>query len=632
MCYASTMPLIGHRLLCGVVLSAVLALRAETPLECDFRVPPPGGARPLVALSVPFEAFDGEWLSVQMRRVRELGAGGVLLELPAADEAAWGMMARAAFLARQAGLEVGFVFQPTEALRLQRLVWAWSPAAGALVPGVAEGGVPVGRFAVPAAGAGEVHAHQLREVAEGERVEDGPWTVYRFMRRDVEPARLDMFDEKAVTFQVNRWLSACQERMGAEYGRTVLWCHFPGVPRGEMLWPRDLPELFLKRTGLGLSRYLPVLAGREIGGARTSEHVRQQVAGATRGAWRERFGRRVDELVHEAGLDAGMRVDEAPLDPEEVALYFKRPVLPSAADGKGREANARAAGGARVMGRRVVLGRIAACGGAEEAGLWGIPWKGEADALFADGATRLLFDAGRGVPGEDAAFRALSEACLYAHRCQVMLRQGEAVADLLVWAESRPEVLSGYSCDYVNGAMLDTAAMRGERLRFESERSYGVLAVTSEVLAGKGAAERVKRLGLQGLRVVLIPTGAAGEEELFGRLQAEVGERVSRVAERRGLMRLPDLEWRPQVEGVSVSFLHRRSAEYEIYFVANVGDGEGPVSLVFRDVGEGVPERWDPARGETGRAMRGVQRLEDGRVAAELFLAPRDACFVVFSR
>ena len=208
----------------------------------------------------------------------------------------------------------------------------------------------------------------------------------------------------------------------------------------------------------------------------------------------------------------------------------------------------------------------------------------------------------------------------------------EAVADLLVWAESRPEVLSGYSCDYVNGAMLDTAAMRGERLRFESERSYGVLAVTSEVLAGKGAAERVKRLGLQGLRVVLIPTGAAGEEELFGRLQAEVGERASRVAERRGLMRLPDLEWRPQVEGVSVSFLHRRSAEYEIYFVANVGDGEGPVSLVFRDVGEGVPERWDPARGETGRAMRGVQRLEDGRVAAELFLAPRDACFVVFSR
>ena len=67
MCYASTMPLIGHRLLCGVVLSAVLALRAETPLECDFRVPPPGGARPLVALSVPFEAFAGEWLSVQMR-------------------------------------------------------------------------------------------------------------------------------------------------------------------------------------------------------------------------------------------------------------------------------------------------------------------------------------------------------------------------------------------------------------------------------------------------------------------------------------------------------------------------------------------------------------------------------------
>jgi hypothetical protein len=377
---------------------------------------------------------------------------------------------------------------------------------------------------------------------------------------------------------------------------------------------------------MGLMRYLPALAGVAVGGEETAAYVRRQVAQTVRELWRERFGRIVDEGVHEAGLEAGIRIDQVPVDPVEAGLYFSRPVLPSAQEAAGREANVLAAGGARALGRRHVMGSLPPFDPSPTpaAALLPFPWKHDADRLLADGATRLLLEAGAGLPGEDAAFRQFRAGCAYVQRCQVLLQQGEPVADVLVWAAAPPAALAAYSCDFVNGPVLATAAVRDGRIRFDSGRAYGVLAVTGEVLAEPDAERRVAQLAGRGVEVWVVDGGEAAAARL-----REGGRKVSIGAE--GV--LPDFAWRSDGEGLNLRFLHRRVDGHEVYFVVNDGVEAGTAVCTFRDAGQGAPARWEPLDGGIGVVERGLVRREgDGRVSVPLFLAPHDACFVVFER
>jgi hypothetical protein len=66
--------------------------------------------------------------------------------------------------------------------------------------------------------------------------------------------------------------------------------------------------------------------------------------------------------------------------------------------------------------------------------------------------------------------------------------------------------------------------------------------------------------------------------------------------------------------------------------VVNDSAETGTAACAFRDAGKGVPSRWEPGDGEIGVVEGDVRRGEDGRVAATLFFAPHDACFIVFER
>jgi hypothetical protein len=638
-------------------------------LEEQFREPAANAARPCVALTLDVARPDGEWpMARQLGRARDVGAGGVLLGVPVADGTVWEALTAAVERARRLGLEVGlrdFFLSAEEAdaaPRAQRLVWTCETV------GVDEEGRTlnaqhstfnaqgsnreerayreIARWAVPE-GEGSVQPHQILDLAAGAVPTGGMWRVCRFRVAEVEPRMIDPFDRAALARHVNRWLSACQDRLGRTYGETLSWYQFSGVARAELAWPDDLPEVFLKRSGIGLARHLPALAGVAVGGETTAVYVRRQVAQTVRGVWRERFGKTVNELVHEAGLAAGIRIDEMPVEPVEAALYFRRPMLVAALRGDAtngaaqtecrmggapmprRDANVLASGGARAMGRRQVMGLLAPLSAAPTpaAALLPFPWKHEADRLLIDGATRLVLEAGDGLPGQDEAFRQMRDACAYVHRCQVMLQQGEPVADLLVWAERPPPALAGYSCDYVNGVMLEAASVRDGKIRFESGREYGALAVGAEVQADPDAARMLRQMAARGVRVVQADPDATWTLWQIG----ERGVREGQAGETPAFP-VPDFEWRSDTEGMNLRFLHRRTPAHEIYFVVNDSAETGTVACTFRDTGKGVPSRWEPASGEIGVIERDIRRGAGGRVTAALFLAPYDACFVVFER
>ncbi len=628
--------------LCGGVLGV-----EETSLEVRFRDPPQDATRPSLALAFDPAGTGEEAFSRQLERARDLGAGGVLLTVPRADEAVWAALGRAAEKCRRLGLELGlcdFALAEEEGEgRAQKLTWSASALTGKACPST--NAAPqelcfsgtsgeLARLAVPPETNGVVHPQAIVDLTRSAAPTGGAWRVYRFGLADVEPPTADGFDGKAFFRHVNRVLTGCQNRFPGTYGTTLLWYQFAGVDRMELVWPGDLPGLFLKRSGLTLMRYLPALAGVPVGGESTAAYVRKQAAQSIQAAWRERMARNVNELVHEAGLEAGIGIGAVPVGPEEVAVYFRRPTLLPARDEAHFAANIRAAGAARALGRRFVIGRVplGSVAATPAVALLPFPWKHEADRLLSTGATRLLIELDGGIPGEDAAFRVLQAGWTYARRCQLLLQHGEAVADFLVWTDRAVPLLEGYACDYASQPVLEGAVVKDGRIRFDSERAYAALAVSSGVLGDKSAEQAVSRLAARGVHVWLVAAGGEGGEAVISRVleKAGAGCRVLRAGEKG--VPMPDFQWRSETAGLRLRFLHRRTPEREIYFVVNDSAEAGAVTCAFRDAGIGVPARWDPVSGEAGLALEEVKRGMDGRVSVPLFMAPHDSCFIVFDR
>jgi hypothetical protein len=79
----------------------------------------------------------------------------------------------------------------------------------------------------------------------------------------------------------------------------------------------------------------------------------------------------------------------------------------------------------------------------------------------------------------------------------------------------------------------------------------------------------------------------------------------------------------------SLSYVHRRSAAEEIYFVSNQSDQPVNAECTFRATGR-QPELWDPVRGEIEEAR--AFRQHDRRTTLPLALAPCGSIFVLFRK
>ena len=617
-------------------------LTADTDLERLFNDPPADATRPCMSLPLTDLSMERDGVSRQLSQARALGVGGVLLRVPPADETIWLHLMLVADTCRRLGMELGvcdFALS-TEApvtSHVQRLVWSAErcaeTGAGTNVcsPVLKMDGSyrELARLGVP--DVGEILPHQIVDLKTGSLTTNSLWRIYRFGCSDVEPPLPDCFNGDGVFRHVNNLLFACQNRMPRTYGTTLLWCQMTGPGRDDVIWPGDLPEMFLKQSGLNLMKHLPALAGVPVGGEKTAAYVRQQVAQAVCGAWRQRFAQNVDELVHEAGLEAGIDVDGVLVAPEETALYFRRPTLSVARTVMQHAGNVHAAGGARALGRRFVVGKLNCSNVVPTSAqaLLPFPYKHEIDRLLSDGATRILLEETGGLPDEGERFSQLRALCRYTHRSQMLLQRGEGVADFLVWSLSLPHALEDYSCDFASQKMLETATFRQGKILFESERTYTRLAVTADALNDRTAKRLVRQIAENGVEVWFVASGIPDEAAVFSKHTSDGKGKVLGALDVGGP--LPDLRWETDAAGVQIRFVHRRSSDCEVYYIANVSAIGGPVTCTFRDTGAGEAERWDPVSGETGLDLDAT-RLADGRLRIPLFMVPHDACFVVFRR
>ncbi len=629
------------------LLPALLALGVES-LEQQFQQPSPNTTRACVALTVPHG--EAAWLDRQLERAQNLGAGGVLLRVPLADaRECWQVCANAMARARQLQLDAGIsFFAPVTSNHLQvgcaqRLVWSVTryDAAAIATNATVESGVapfvPSGGqqrtlacLALPDA-SGTLQQQQVVDCSNGKMPTNGVWQIWRFNCELVEPLRLDPLNGRIFGREINRWLSEAQREMRTTYGATLLWLQIETPSASENLWTESLPQLFLKNSGLPLMRNLPAVAGQQLGGSTNAEYIRRQMNQTIHTLWREGCGLAAKELVQEAGLDAGLRVDQTPLDPAEVAFYARRPML-KATTNTMEYANLLGAGGARVFARRQIMGLLnpletndLVC-----ATILHLPWKPDADRLLGVGATRIVLDFPEGLPSHDTLFRQLRDGCTYLHRCQTLLQQGMPVADMLVWSARPLPLLQGYSCDYVNNVTLKEATLRSGCIDFSSERSYNLLAVDVTLLTDPANMQLLRQITSRGVKTMLV-TDSTIEEAPITTISDQPDMIYVYAANDVVRQIKPDFEWRCDIPDVRVRFVHRFFETHEVYFVMNESDDAGNVTCIFRDIGKGVPMHWNPESGVIGE-ITDYRRDFDKRVAVTLFMNPHDACFVVFAR
>lgn len=253
---------------------------------------------------------------------------------------------------------------------------------------------------------------------------------------------------------------------------------------------------------------------------------------------------------------------------------------------------------------------------------------------------------------------------MYLARCQFLLQQGNFAADVLYFAgEDIPNFatmfrkpIAGFNFDVINAqALLARASVREGKIVLPDGISYRYLVfpegmaqrVTPKVLAKirelveAGAtlvAARPKQaLGLtnypqsdkevQSIANALWGRSASAGVRRVGNGRVISGMKLEEVIKADQLA--PDVELRGVPGEVQMDWIHRRDANTDLYFIANLSESVVTIEAAFR-VADRVPELWDAVTGEIRELPQ--YRADDGRTVLPLRFAPKQSWFVVFRK
>lgn len=254
----------------------------------------------------------------------------------------------------------------------------------------------------------------------------------------------------------------------------------------------------------------------------------------------------------------------------------------------------------------------------------------------------------------------------YISRCEFLLQQGRAVADVAYFTgESAPVEMrignpalpAGYDYDAVNAdVLLHGATVEAGRIKLASGASYAALILPpSDVNMTPPVLERLRDLVRAGATVVgprpnhspsltdypqcdaqvkelaaelwVNCDGAQVQENAVGAGRIVWGKSVVDILAAQQLA--PDFEFEGAEARTRLAYAHRQTDEAEIYFVSNQRRQFDSAACTFRVSGK-VPELWHPDTGLMETAP--VWSSQNGRTTVTLNFAPAGSVFVVFRR
>jgi hypothetical protein len=465
-------------------------------------------------------------------------------------------------------------------------------------------------------------------------------------------------------------LLAAENAASTGQGKTLISTHIDSWENGTQTWTPLMRDDFRQRRGYDIWKFLPVFAGYVIDSPEITDRFlwdfRRTVSEMTLDHYVGTFRR----MAHERGMQLTAEAYDSPCDFLQFGGMADEPIGEFWIGG-GRLFDCRGmASAGHVYGRNIIGAEVFTSGSDERWMQHPGTMKVLGDKAFGEGINRFIFHRYSFQPWKDVKpglmmgpwgvhyertqtwWEQTPAWHEYLSRCQFMLRQGNFVADIAcVEAEDSPQdfpghPLNGYPWDQCGADAVYQMSVKDGKLTLPGGASYEILVLTESDRMTEKLLEKITGLVRDGATVIgKKPAGAFGltgypeNDRQVATLAAELwGDATETAGERTyGKGRII---WGKQPEevlaakGLSPDFKancvltenHRRSAEADIYFIANPGRKHIPAQVELRATGQ--PEIWYP---ETGKIVKApAYHTENGITRLLLPLSSTESVFVVF--
>jgi hypothetical protein len=478
------------------------------------------------------------------------------------------------------------------------------------------------------------------------------------------------------------------QALGPLFGKSLRYVMMDSWEAGTNNWTDEMPAEFRRRRGYDPTPFLPALTGRVVGSAELSDRFLWDFRRTLADMWAENhYGTMADKL-RERGVGIYAEAAGVSLEMPEDTLLNKSKVDIPMGEFWVRDLHPRlmyfqdvrgAASAAHVYGKPLVAAEAFTGGGYESP----FTLKKVSDYWLAQGVNRIVFHTSAHQPLDTKPGNTMVGTHLnrnitwaeqaapfmtYLARQSWMLQQGKFVADVAyllnegapstppIWsAGTQPTPPEGFDYDFINADVLlnrMTVSADG-RLTLPDGMSYRVLVLPETTQMRPELLRKLRELVLGGAIVVgakperapslmgypacddEVRTLAAdvwGDLDGLSRTLRRVGKGtviwgwpLDRVMAMQAIAK--DFEYERALDA-DVAWLHRRSDDADLYYVANLTDRPRKFDARFRVSGKEA-EVWRPMSGVVEPAGYSIEKE---RTIVSLDLAEREAAFVVFRR
>lgn len=512
----------------------------------------------------------------------------------------------------------------------------------------------------------------------------GEWTVVRFghatnlkMTRPVPSSVLglecDRLNPRGIDTHFDHRLKPILEAAGDKAGRTLQYIHIDSWEAHGQNWTTGFAEEFRKRRGYDIAPWLPVLTGHAVGSLDHTERflrdLRRTVGEVTLTNYIDRLRERIAPYGVRFSCEPYGRLCVNSLE------YGGRSDFPIAEFWTEREFKERTyenrfpdfnpywyhsmkglASVANTYGKaRVGAEAFTGCRG------WiDHPYllKGMGDEAFSEGVNHFVIHLSAHQAYDDMkpglthsrwgqhfnrhqTWWEFSKPWFdYLARCQFLLQQGSRVVEVAcLYQDGAPlnfndikfELPPGHDHDYCSEEIVLRMTFKEGRIHLPTGVSYRYLVLPRSGRLTLPVARKVAELRNQGAAIFL-QAPISGTPGLEGFPQADNEVRKLAAA----LPLLPQGGWKelfakdqvvPDFQGEGLKWIHRRTGDNDLYFIANTRPEPVERECVFRVTGK-IAELWNPETGEI-HALPNASQF-NGRTHATLRFAPAQSWFVVF--